>query len=118
MRQFREAIEARPEDPAAAVAAACAALEHNRPELAIELLGPTGVWRNSIPVSQTLATAHYRRGEYEAARDVLQQAQASEPSNSLTHYLLGCTLIKLGERDAAESHLREAERLKPRSLVY
>jgi len=118
MRQFRAAIAARPEDPAAAVAAACVALEHNRPELAIELLGQTtGTWRNSTAVCQTLATAYYRRGEYEAARAILQHALTLDCSSALTHYLMGCTLIKLGERDGAESHLREAERLKPRCLV-
>ena len=115
MRQFREAIAARPEDPAAAVAAASVALQQNRPELAVDLLGPaTGRWSNSIPVCQALATAHYRRGEYEAARTVLQRALALDRSSALTHYLMGCTLIKLGEREGAESHLDEARRLDPK----
>jgi len=118
MRQFRAAIAARPDDPAAAVAAACAALEHNRPELSIELLGqPTGPRRNSTAVCQTLATAHYRRGEYEAARAILQQALVLDSSSALSHYLMGCTLIKLGEREGAESHLREAQRLDPKYAV-
>jgi len=112
---FREAIAEAPEDPTIVARAGILALKHNRPELAVALVEP------AIPrfgangtLRQVLAMAKYRRGEYMAARALLQQALAVDKSSALSHYLLGCTLVKLDQRDLAQNHLRQAAQLDPK----
>jgi uncharacterized protein HemY len=61
-----------------------------------------------------LGTAHYRRGDYEASRDALQQSRDLDNRQALTYFLLGATLEKLGETEAAGQHFERARQLDPR----
>jgi len=112
---FREATAANPDDPGAPIAAAVSALRHNRPDVAVALLEPLlKRFPKSAAIRRVLATAHYRLGEYESSQVVLQQALSLDKSCGLSYFLMGCTLAKLGQRTAAETHFCQARRLDPR----
>ena len=55
----------------------------------------------------TIAWSHYRRGEFEQAREILEETVKRAENMASAHYHLAAVLTKLGERDAA---LRAAER--------
>jgi tetratricopeptide (TPR) repeat protein len=112
---FRQAMAVRPDDPGVAVAAAVSALGHNEPDVAVALLEPLlEVFCQSVTIRRVLGTAYYRLGEYDSSQVVLQQALSLDKSCGLSYFLMGCTLAKLGQLTAAETHFRQARRLDPR----
>ncbi len=112
---FRQAMAARPDDPGVPVAAAVSALGHNQPDVAVALLEPLlEVFPQSATIRRVLGTAYYRLGEYDSSQVVLQQALSLDKSCGLSYFLMGCTLAKLGQLTAAETHFRQARRLDPR----
>jgi tetratricopeptide (TPR) repeat protein len=112
---FREAIAESPGNPQVVARAGILALKHNRPELAVDLVEPAiAGFGNNDCLRQVLAMAKYRRGEYLSARALLQQALAIDKSSAISHYMLGCTLVKLDQRESAENHLLQAAQLDPK----
>jgi Flp pilus assembly protein TadD len=112
---FREAMELRPDDPHVPTAAAVCALRHNQPDLAVSLLKPClDAFPESVAVRRILATAHYRLGDYRSSQVVLRQALSLDNSSALSYFLMGCTLVKLGQPAVAETYFRQARRLDPR----
>jgi tetratricopeptide (TPR) repeat protein len=63
---------------------------------------------------RVLGAAHYRRGEYHAAQAALAQALSLDKSDALSYFLMGSTLEKLKDRQAAARHFAEAARLDGR----
>jgi len=111
---YRKQQAAAPSDPQVPVEAAKAALRTGHPELAVEFLTPAATrFPTSLAVQQTLGLAHYRCGDYHAARLALDQALSLDRSTALTYFLMGCTLLKLGELEAADKHLAQAYQLDP-----
>ncbi len=112
---FREAIALKPDDPRIPISAATSALRHNQPEVAVALLEPLlEVFADSAAIRRILGAAHYRLGDYESSQVVLQQALSLDKSSGLSYFLMGCTLAKLGQLTAAETHFGQARRLDPR----
>ena len=56
---------------------------------------------------------HYRKEEYEAARDTLAKAASLMPNDAATQHFLGITLQKLNQPKAAETALRRSVQLAP-----
>jgi tetratricopeptide (TPR) repeat protein len=61
-----------------------------------------------------LGTAHYRRGEYQAAQAALTQALSLDKADALSYFLMGATLDKLDEHEAAQKYFSEAAHLDAR----
>ncbi|MBN1396020.1 MAG: tetratricopeptide repeat protein [Pirellulales bacterium] len=115
---FRQAVAAKPDDPRVPISAAVAALRANRPALAVELLAPAAErFPDSASVHRALGAAYYRSGDYKSSQVVLRKALSLDKSNPLSYLLLGCTLAKLGQTEAAESHLRQARAMDPKYTV-
>jgi len=112
---YREAIAHKPRDSQVVVAAAVNLLRRNQPEPAIKLLTPAAtVLSDCAAVHRTLGAAYYRQGNYRAAQLSLQQALSLDKSSPLSYFLMGCTLAKLGQAEAAGTHFRQARMLDPR----
>jgi tetratricopeptide (TPR) repeat protein len=115
---FRQAIAASPENPNVPIAAATAALRRNQPQVAIEVLTPaTKRFPRSAAIQRTLGITYYRLGDYKSSQHALQQALSLDKSNALAYFLMGCTLAKLGQFEAADAHWRQAQSLDPRYAV-
>ena len=70
--------------------------------------------REAIGAYYTKAAALARFGEGDAARAVLLDAAGREPSNFVTHALLGDLSVRQGDLRAARVQYRRAARLNPR----
>jgi len=112
---FQKAVALEPDNPQIPLSAAVAALRHDHPVLAIELLEPIcDGTSGSASRWRVLGAAHYRQGDFQASQTALEQALSLDKGNALSYFLMGLTLSKLGEPEAAERHFRQAERLDPR----
>lgn len=112
---FREAISLNPHDPQIPISAAVSALEHNQPDVAVSLLEPSReVFADSAAIRRILATAYYRLGDYQSSQVALQQALSLDNSSALSYFLMGSTMVKLGQPAVAERHFRQARALDPR----
>ena len=112
---FREAMSLDPHDPKIPTAAAVCALRHNQPDLAVSLLEPLlDLFPDSVAIRRILAAGYYRLGNYRSSQVLLQQALSLDNSSALSYFLMGCTLVKLGEPAVAQTYFRQARRLDPR----
>jgi tetratricopeptide (TPR) repeat protein len=112
---FHQAAAIRPDNPQIPISAAAAALRTNHPAVAVELLIPVAKqFPKLAAVHRMLGAAHYRLGDYKSSQVSLQQALSLDKSSALSYLLMGCTLAKLGQAEAAEAHFREARALDPR----
>lgn len=75
--------------------------------------------RRAMPTSpntaDTLAWVYYQKGNYESARDLLEDAVKSDPNDAAIHYHLGMTYSKLARNSDATTELKKAETLAPNS---
>ncbi|HEV2972175.1 MAG TPA: tetratricopeptide repeat protein [Pirellulales bacterium] len=112
---FYQSANAHPDDSQIPLDATVYALREDRPEAAIEIA--TAALRNfpdSSALYRVLGMAQYRHGDFTAARVSLGRALVLDKSNALAYFLMGSTLARLGEADAARRHFDEAARLDPR----
>ncbi|MFH1265409.1 MAG: tetratricopeptide repeat protein [Planctomycetota bacterium] len=115
LAHFREAIALEPHDPQIPISAAVSALRHNHPDVAVTLLEPSReAFADSAAIRRILGTAYYRLGDYESSQVALHQALSLDKSSALSYFLMGCTLVKLGQPAVAETHFRQARTLDPR----
>jgi tetratricopeptide (TPR) repeat protein len=115
LARFREAMAMNPHDPQIPISAAVSALRRNQPDVAVALLEPSlKRFAESAALRRILGAAYYRLGDYESSQVVLQQALSLDKSSALSYFLMGCTLAKLGQTAAAETHFRQARRLDAR----
>ncbi len=106
------------DNPQTPIAEAIQALRHGRPELAIELLLPAEHHhRGPAQLYRILGVAYYRLGDYESSEVALRQALSLDKSSALSYFLMGCTLSKRGQFEAAEDHFEQARTLNPRYTV-
>ncbi len=77
--------------------------------------------RRALPTSphtaDTLAWIYYQKGNYESARDLLEDAAKNAPADATIHYHLGMTYAKLARNSDAISELKKAESLAPNSQI-
>ena len=112
---FTAASEADPHNPQIPIHAAILALEQNYPTVAVGILKPAaGRFSDSTKVHLTLGTAYYRLGDYASSQVALRQALSLDNSNGLAYVLMGCTLEKLGQPEAAHAQWERAAALDPR----
>jgi tetratricopeptide (TPR) repeat protein len=115
LARFRQAIALEPDNPSIPTSAAVLAVRYNRPDLAVVLSEEAvRVFPRSAALRRTLAVAHYRRGDFQAAQVVLRQALSLDNSSALAYFLLGSTLAKLGQPEAAEMNFRQAGLIDPK----
>jgi tetratricopeptide (TPR) repeat protein len=115
---FMQAAAADPENLQIPLHAAIFSLRHEHPEIAVELLTPASQrFPDSAALYRVLGTADYRLGDFRAAQLALQEAVSLDNSNALAYFLLGCTLKKLGQPEAAERHYEQAQNLNPSFAV-
>ncbi len=90
-------------------------LEDGHPRHAISTLERMEPEDLASPASQRLlALACYRFAALGRARDVAERLVEADPSDAEAAHLLGRTLTRMGERDAARQWLRLAAVLDPR----
>jgi Tfp pilus assembly protein PilF len=112
---FRNAVQADRQNPQIPVDAAVLALEQNHPTLAVDLLKPAAErFSKSAAVHLTLGAAYYRLGDYPSSQVALRQALSLDNSNGLAYLLMGCTLEKLGQPEAALVQWERAAAVCPR----
>jgi len=112
---FFQAMALQPENPQIPISAAAAALRANRADMAVELLTPAArQFPNAAAIHRMLGAAYYRSGDYPSSQVALQHALSLDKSSALSYLLMGYTLAKLGQKDAAEAHFRQARSLDPR----
>ncbi|MBN2394165.1 MAG: tetratricopeptide repeat protein [Anaerolineae bacterium] len=59
------------------------------------------------------AQAQIDAGQYDAARDALEELVATDPENAEAHFMLGLTYFNLGEYDKAKASFSQAMTLEP-----
>jgi tetratricopeptide (TPR) repeat protein len=72
---------------------------------------------NSPQTADTLAWIYYYKGNYDAARDLLESALKTNPENASMQLHLGMTYSKLNDKQDALLHLKKAAALDPNSKV-
>lgn len=114
-QRVAQAQDCTPEDPQVTISATVTALRCGQSALAVEL-SQWGVCRfpDSAALHCALGHAHYRGGNLKAAQVSLQQALSLDNRSGLTYFLMGQTLEKLGQREAAHRHFAKARQLDPR----
>jgi Tfp pilus assembly protein PilF len=70
---------------------------------------------DSPSTADTLAWVYYYKGNYYAARDLLEGALRSTPDNASMHLHLGMTYSKMHDNANAQLHLKKAAALAPNS---
>ncbi len=115
---FEKAMAANPHDPQIPLSAAVAALECNHPDVAIALVKPALLrFPKSAALHRVLGTAYYRQGDFADSQTALQQALSLDKSSALSYFLMGCTLTRLGQTEAAADQFRRAGQIDPRFAV-
>jgi tetratricopeptide (TPR) repeat protein len=72
---------------------------------------------NSPQTADTLAWIYYYKGNYFAARDLLESALKETPDNASMQLHLGLTYVKLNRNTDAIPHLKKAASIDPSSKV-
>ena len=107
---YRQALEIQPQQPVAANNLAYRMLLRGEKMNTALTLAQTA--RQGMPDSpntaDTLAWAFYCNGAYEFARDLLENAIATDPNNATMQYHLGMVYGKLRDNNNAVIHLRKA----------
>ena len=75
---------------------------------------PCAAIPNRLPSTGCWARAQYRLGDYAAAQVAIAQGLSLDKSDALAYFLMGSTLARLGQAEAAERQFAEAARLDPR----
>jgi tetratricopeptide (TPR) repeat protein len=77
--------------------------------------------RQALPDSpntaDTLAWAYYHKGIYSLARDLLEEALRTAPTNPTIHFHLGMVYSRLANKPQSTLHLKRALALAPNSTV-
>jgi tetratricopeptide (TPR) repeat protein len=114
-RSFREAQRAAPDDPNVPLAACVSAIKHDELELAVEIAhGGITAFPESAGLHRALGTAQYRLGDLPEAKASFERAISLDKAHPLSYFLMGSTLKKLGQTEAAEQYFRQARQLDAR----
>jgi Flp pilus assembly protein TadD len=69
-------------------------------------------------ILEPLGRALFMSGQLERAAETFEALLQIDPSNHYAHYALGRTLIRVGRRAEARTHLRLAVAMAPESRLY
>jgi len=115
LQRMRAAWATHPQDPQIPISGAALLLRHHQPQAAVALLCEAAErFPRSAAVYRMLGVGYYRLGDDQASQVALQQALSLDKSSALSYFLMGCTLAKSGQSEAAAAHFRQAELLDPR----
>jgi Flp pilus assembly protein TadD len=114
-QRLGEATSANPDDPHIPLRASVLALQYNQPHLSTDLLRSAVVdFPQHAALHRALGAAHYRAGAFRKAEVALRQALSLDKADPLAYFLMGCTLAKLGQPDAARQQFARAAQLDTR----
>jgi tetratricopeptide (TPR) repeat protein len=107
---YQKALELQPDQPVVSNNLAYLMVESGQNlDLALSMAQSA---RRSLPNSpntaDTLAWVYYKKGIYDSALDLLQQASTTDPKNASVQYHMGLTLEKLNRKADAQAHLKNA----------
>ncbi len=71
-------------------------------------------FNDSAALVRTLGVAYYRQRDYQRAQRAFEQALSLDNSSGLAYVLMGCTLEKLNQPEAAQANFERARSLDPR----
>jgi tetratricopeptide (TPR) repeat protein len=115
MDSYKKALAIQPDQPVAANNLAY--LMVNTGQNLDVALSLAQVARRGMPTSpssaDTLAWIYYQKGNYDSARDLLEDAVKIAPDNATVHYHLGMTYAKLSNSAGAVTQLKKAAALAP-----
>jgi predicted Zn-dependent protease len=112
LRIYAAAMSSAPQNPNIPHQAALRLIQHNEHDAAIELLARASrQFPQSVALLRTLATAHYRQGDYESSQVALQQALSLDNSDALTYFLMGAVRRKLGDHEGSAKSIARAQAL-------
>jgi tetratricopeptide (TPR) repeat protein len=113
--RIRRAWAANPQDPQIPISGAGLLLRYHQPEAAVSLLREAAErFPNTPGIHRMLGVGYYRLGDYPASQVALRQALSLDKSSALSYFLMGCTLAKSGQPEAAAAHFRQAQLRDPR----
>jgi len=115
-RILRDAVARCPDNPHVPVRASVLALKHDQPTLAAEILTSAARCFPQDPrIHRALGVACYRQGAVEEAEVAFRKALSLDNADSLSYFLLGCTLAKNGQTEAARQQFSRAAQLDARA---
>ena len=118
-RQYATAMSAAPHNPDIPREAALRLLQHNETAGAVRLLGHAcRRFPRSVPLLRTLATAHYRQGDYESSQVALRQALSLDNRDALSYFLMGAVREKLGDHRGAAQSTAKARELRSATSAH
>jgi len=112
---YKKALAIQPETPIAANNLAFLMVETGQNldvALSLAQIARRGM-PNSPSSADTLAWIYYQKGNYNSARDLLEEAIKAAPNDAAIHYHLGMTYAKLSNSTDAVTHLKKAAALAP-----
>lgn len=114
---YKKALAIQPDQPIAENNLAFLMLENGQDvDMALSLAQSA---RRSLPHSantaDTLAWAYYHKGIYGSARDLLEDAEKTNPNDASIQYHLGMVYSKMGNKAEAVDHLKKAVSLAPQT---
>ncbi len=115
-RAFDAALDAKPDDAAAATGVALSSVMSRRPEQALALAErmPPHARASDPSLLLTLAAAHLQTGDYSAAlRELDLGASSGQQERAATAVLRGEVLYRTGDLDAAKTSFERAIALEP-----
>ena len=114
---YKKSLQIQPKQPIAANNLAYRMLENGENVDVALTLAQTArrAMPNSPDTADTLAWAYYYKGSYSFARDLLEDALKTDPSNAAMQYHLGMVYSKLSDKGSAAIHLKKALSLAPDS---
>lgn len=115
LEEFHRRLAADPDNLQIVLDEAAYSLRHHRPDVAADIVS-AAVKRHpeSGALYRMLGAARYQQGNFPAAQVALEQALSLDNADALAYFLMGSTLARLGNADAAQQHFAEAARLDPR----
>lgn len=117
MADYKKALAIQPDQPGAENNLAYLMLEKGE-DIDVALSYAESARRampHSPNTADTLAWAYYSKGIYGSARDLLEDAGKTDPKNASIQFHLGMVYSKMGNKDAAIQHLKNAVSLAPDS---
>jgi Flp pilus assembly protein TadD len=115
MDSYKKALAIQPEQPIAANNLAFLMVQTGQNldvALSLAQIARRGA-PNSPSTADTLAWIYYQKGNYDSARDLLEDAIKVAPNDADMQYHLGMTYAKLSKSTDAVTHLKKAAALAP-----
>ena len=115
LEEFQRRVAAEPDNLQIVLAEAAYSLRHHRPDVAADIvLASLKRHPEVAALDRMLGAARYQQGDFPAAQVALEQALSLDNTDALAYFLMGSTLARLGNAEAARQHFAEAARLDPR----